>query len=181
MFCKVQQARLAMWESLEKNIWSEGRGRDRNDKNRPQRGEYIVKVMNTQKLRRMEHMKRMVESKISKTIMARTVWENRRRGRPSWRWRIEVQKDIRNVRLTRWKEVAKNRNRWRKIRRSVDIHILICIYQHFYLTSTVRNCSWHSKTYERKYMEYQIYCAQICNNEYCNQKNVISKFMNLTA
>lgn len=63
----------------------------------------------------MGHIERIVESKMTKLIIVVTVVEKWRRGRSKKRWGTEVEKDINPLKIIRWKEIAKDRSRWRKI------------------------------------------------------------------
>lgn len=63
--------------------------------------------------------------RIPRMIMASIVGGKRRRGWPKGKWKKKVENIINTLKIKRWKEVANDRNRWRKARSDgMYIHIL---------------------------------------------------------
>jgi hypothetical protein len=75
----------------------------------------IVGVAKTQRLRWRGHIERMRETRVPKQVMSSKLGGKRKRGRPKARWATEVEKDIKILKITRWKEKAKNRKLWRSL------------------------------------------------------------------
>lgn len=78
-------------------------------------GEDIVKKIKKQRVKWLGHVWRAGMAATTRAIMQ---WEpacRRRRGRPRLRWLQEVERDLEEAGVTRWKEKVGNRNLWRSV------------------------------------------------------------------
>ncbi|KAJ8918860.1 hypothetical protein NQ315_011150 [Exocentrus adspersus] len=100
---KTEQIRLAVWE---RKILRKIFGGKRTEE------EWIRRTNegNKQLIRRGKH-KRMINVRIPKLLMERTIEGKRRRGRPKARWKAEVEADLQQLQIREWK--AKDRTKWR--------------------------------------------------------------------
>jgi hypothetical protein len=78
-------------------------------------GEDIVRFIKAQRIKWLGHIIRTKENANIKTITKWRPHENRPRGRPKARWWGEVTEDLRTMKISRWREKAKDRKLWRKI------------------------------------------------------------------
>ena len=46
----------------------------------------------------------------------------RKQGRPRNRWQDEVEKDLKSMEIRGWKEIAKDRNKWKLIVKQAKAH-----------------------------------------------------------
>jgi len=70
------------------------------------------------KIRRLEwpgHVSRMNETRSVKKIFERNLEGRRGRGRPRLRWINDVEDDLRNLGVKRWRKKALNREDWASI------------------------------------------------------------------
>ncbi|KAJ8918173.1 hypothetical protein NQ315_014039 [Exocentrus adspersus] len=75
----------------------------------------IGSVIRAQRLRWLGHIERMNNVRIPKLLMERTIGGKRRRGRPKARWKAEVEKDLQQQPIRKWKKKAKDRMKWRRM------------------------------------------------------------------
>jgi hypothetical protein len=64
----------------------------------------------------------MEEDRVPKKIFTRELEGTRRRGRPRKGWREEVERDLQVLGVRSWKELVKDREKWRGIVRQTKAH-----------------------------------------------------------
>ena len=67
------------------------------------------------RLRWAGHLERMPENRAVKQIMNRKPDGRRKQGRPRKRWSEEVENDLAQLQVRRWKQLAKDRAEWTKV------------------------------------------------------------------
>lgn len=75
----------------------------------------ITGVIKGQRLRWLGHIVRMTEDKVVKKVFKGGVVTKKRRGRPKETWFSAVKKDIELMGIRRWKELAADRAKWRRV------------------------------------------------------------------
>jgi hypothetical protein len=68
-----------------------------------------------QRISWLGHLERMEENRMPKMIFSQELEGPRRRGRPRKRWKEEVERDLHVLGVSRWRELATNRKKWRDI------------------------------------------------------------------
>ena len=63
----------------------------------------------------MGHVERMTEDNDTKKIKRWKPMYKRAIGRPKLRWEDDVFEDIKSMNVRNWKNVAQNRDRWKKV------------------------------------------------------------------
>ena len=86
------------------------------------KGENTVKWIKGQRISWLGHLERMEEDRIPKKIFTQEVEGTRRRGRPRKRWKEEVERDLRVLRVRRWRELVADRTKWKDIVRQAKAH-----------------------------------------------------------
>jgi hypothetical protein len=79
------------------------------------KGENVVKWIKGQRVSWLGHLERMEENRMPKMIFSQELEGPRRRGRPRKRWKEEVV-------VTRWRQLATDRKKWRDIVRQAKAH-----------------------------------------------------------
>jgi len=79
------------------------------------KGENIVKWIKGQRISWLGHLERMEEDRMPKKIFTQELEETRRRGRLRKGWREEVKRDLQVLGVRRWRELVKDREKWRGI------------------------------------------------------------------
>jgi len=64
----------------------------------------------------------MEEDRMPKKIFTQELEERRRRGRPRKGWKEEVERDLQVLGVRRWRELVKDREKWRGIVRQAIAH-----------------------------------------------------------
>jgi hypothetical protein len=64
----------------------------------------------------------MEENRMPKMIFSQELEGTRRRGKPSKRWKEEVQMDLQVLGVTRWRVLATDRKKWQDIVRKDKVH-----------------------------------------------------------
>ena len=70
----------------------------------------------------LDHLERMEEDRMPKKIFTQELEERRRRGRPRKGWKEEVERDLQVLGVRRWRELVKDREKWRGIVRQAIAH-----------------------------------------------------------
>jgi len=76
------------------------------------KGEKSVKWIKGQRISWLGHLVRMEEDRMPKKIFTQDL-EGTRRGRPSKRWKEEVERDLKVLRVRRWRELVADRKKWK--------------------------------------------------------------------
>jgi len=64
----------------------------------------------------------MEEDTMPQKIFTQGLEETRRRGRPSKRWKEEVERDLQVMGVRRWRELVADRKKWKDIIRQAKAH-----------------------------------------------------------
>lgn len=75
----------------------------------------ISNVIKAQRLRWLGHVQRMPNFRLPKIILNSSIGGRKRRGRPRTRWKNEVEKDMRQLKILEWKRKAMDKKKWRMI------------------------------------------------------------------
>ena len=68
------------------------------------------------------HVERMEEDRMPKKIFTDELEGTRRRGRPGKRWEEEVERDLQELGVRRWRELVADRKKWKDIVRKAKAH-----------------------------------------------------------
>jgi hypothetical protein len=79
------------------------------------KGQNIIGFIKKQRLKWLGHVERMAEDNNVKKIKRWQPMFKRPRGRPKLRWENDVLKDINSMNLRNWRNVAQDRERWKKV------------------------------------------------------------------
>jgi hypothetical protein len=74
----------------------------------------IIGFIKKQRLNWLGHVERMTEDNNVKKIKRWKPIAKRPTGRPKLRWEDNVLEDIKNMNVSKWKNVAQDRERWKK-------------------------------------------------------------------
>lgn len=75
----------------------------------------IIGIVRSQRLRWLGHIERMSEERVPRMIITRTIGGKKRQGRPRTRWKTDVERDLRQLKIINWKQKAKDREQWKRI------------------------------------------------------------------
>jgi hypothetical protein len=75
----------------------------------------VINYVKAQRLSWFGHINRMPEISIVKKIYKWKPFTNRPVGRPKSRWRDDVRKDLKKMKLTKWTEQVQDRLKWKVI------------------------------------------------------------------
>jgi len=110
------------------------------------KGEKSVKWIKGQRISWLGHLVRMEEDRMPKKIFTQDL-EGTRRGRPSKRWKEEVERDLKVLRVRRWRELVADRKKWKDFVRQakaqqwavmpLEEEDYIYIYIYIYISHTV--------------------------------------------
>ena len=78
------------------------------------KGQNITGFIKKQRLNWLGHVERMPEDNDVKKIKRRKPMSKRPTGRPKNRWE-DILEDIKSMNVCNWKNVAENRDRWKKV------------------------------------------------------------------
>jgi hypothetical protein len=97
--------------------WKIGTNQELEEMNK---GENVVKSIKGQRISWLGHLERMEDRK---KIFTQEPEGTKRRGRPRKGWREEVERDLQVLGVRRWRELVKDREKWRDIVRQAKAHI----------------------------------------------------------
>jgi hypothetical protein len=86
------------------------------------KGEYIVQWIKRQRISWLGHLETMEEDRMPKKIFTQELEGTRRKGRPTKRWKKEVQRDLQVLGVRRWRELVADRKKWKDIVRQAKAH-----------------------------------------------------------
>jgi len=73
----------------------------------------IVKYIKINRLRWLGHVQRMDEERVPLKLLNTNPDGNRRPGRPKSRWKDAVESDLKALRVSDWRKLARNRSGWK--------------------------------------------------------------------
>ena len=79
------------------------------------KGQNIIGFIKKQRLNWLGHVERMAEDNNVQKIKRRKPMSKRPIVRPKIRWEDDVLEDIKSMNVHNWKNVAQNRDRWKKV------------------------------------------------------------------
>ena len=79
------------------------------------KGQNIIGFIKKQRLNWLGHVERMAEDNDVQKIKRWKPMSKRPIGRPKIRWEDDVLEDIKSRNVGNWKNVAQNRDRWKKV------------------------------------------------------------------
>ena len=74
-----------------------------------------MKFMKAQRIRRLEHVKRMEVGAMQRKMMEGRLFIGRRKGRPRLKWMDYDVADLRVMKIKQWMEKTKDREQWRLV------------------------------------------------------------------
>ena len=92
----------------ENGEWKSGTNRELEEVSE---GENIVKWIKGQGISWLGHLERMEEDRMPKKIFTQELEVTRRRGRPRNRWKEEVERDLQELGVRRWRELVADRKK----------------------------------------------------------------------
>ena len=87
--------------------------RNNEELDRTINGEDIMKFIKAQRIRWLEHVKRMEVGAMPRKMMEGRLFIGRRKGRPHLRWMDDVIADLKVMKIKQWMEERKDREQWR--------------------------------------------------------------------
>jgi hypothetical protein len=81
----------------------------------PIKGQNIIGFIKMQRLSWLGHVERMADDDNVKEIKRWKPMSKRPIGRPKTRWEDDVLEDIKSTKICDWKNVAVNKDRWKKV------------------------------------------------------------------
>ena len=86
------------------------------------KGKNIVKWIKGQRISGLGHLERMEEDRMPKKIFTQELEGTRRRGSHRKRWKEEVERDLQELGVRRWRELVVDRIKWEDIVRQAKAH-----------------------------------------------------------
>jgi len=87
------------------------------------KGQNIIGFIKKQRLNWLGHVERMAEDNNVQKIKRWKPMSKRRIGRPKTRWEDDILEDITNMNVRNWKEVAQDRDSWKRtVERARTVH-----------------------------------------------------------
>jgi len=84
--------------------------------------ENIVKWIKVKRISWLGHLERMEEDRMPKKIFNQEMEGTRRKGRPRKGWREKVERDLQVLGVRRWRELVRDRKKWRGTVRQAKAH-----------------------------------------------------------
>ena len=98
-----------------------GKLKELRTKRDEQRRKYS-KMDKGQRISWLGHPERVEEDRMPQKIFTQELEGTRRRGRPTKRWKEEVERDLRVLGVRRWRELVADRKKWKDIFRKAKAH-----------------------------------------------------------
>ena len=93
----------------------EWKSRTNRELEKTSKGENTVKWIKGQRISLLGHLERMEEDRMPKKIFTQELEGTRRSGRPRKRWKEEVERDLQELGVRRWRELVADRKKWKDI------------------------------------------------------------------
>ena len=77
--------------------------------------ETIVRHIKAERIRWLGHVQRTSEERMPRKIMKGVLYGNRRRGRPRKRWIDDVEKDLVQMGIQKWRRIVQERDTWKTV------------------------------------------------------------------
>jgi len=125
---KKEQALLIIERKILRRIYDpkyengEWKSRTNRELEEMNKGENIVKWIKGQRISWLGHQERMEDDRMPEKIFTQEVVGTRRRGRPRKRWKEEVDRDLQELGVRRWRELVADRKKWKDIVRQAKAH-----------------------------------------------------------
>ena len=84
--------------------------------------ENIVRYIKYKQLGWLGHVERMTNKRVAKTIYKWKPYATRLKGRPRVRWEDDVRNDLRKMGVTNWKQMTRERKKWKEIIEQAKTH-----------------------------------------------------------
>ena len=81
-----------------------------------------MKFINVQRIRWLNHVKRMKVGAMPRKMMEGRLFTGRRKGRPRLRWMDNVVADLKVMKIKQWMEKMKDRQKWTLVVEGVKAH-----------------------------------------------------------
>jgi hypothetical protein len=94
---------------MENKVW---RIRYNEELNTLLKGEYIVRCIESQRIRCLGHVERMEDNAMPKRTLKGRLYSKRRKGRLRIRWLEDVESDLKKMEVKGWKEKMRDREQW---------------------------------------------------------------------
>ena len=85
-------------------------------------GADIVRFIEAQRIKWLEHMQRMDQARPTRQLLDWKPIGTRQVGRPRQRWQEDVMEDLKKLKVKNWKEIAKDRRTWRDLAEKAKTH-----------------------------------------------------------
>jgi hypothetical protein len=86
------------------------------------KGENIVRLIKSQRIRWLGHIERMQDNTIPKKMLYGKLYATRRIGRPKMRWLEDVSMDLRKMGVNEWRDRTRDQETWRRIVEEAKAH-----------------------------------------------------------
>jgi hypothetical protein len=101
------------------NIW---RIRSNMEIDKLIKGADIVRFINAQRIKWLGHIQRMDQARSTRKLLDWKPMGTTPTGRPRQRWQEDVMEDLKKLKVTNWKETAKDRGTWRDLNEKAKTH-----------------------------------------------------------
>ena len=82
----------------------------------------LARRVKIQRLRWLGHVERMETNAPARKVFESTPEGRRSRGRPRLRWRTQVERDLNQLCVRNWRQLAKDRAGWRRLLVEAQVH-----------------------------------------------------------
>ena len=85
-------------------------------------GADIVRFIKAQRIKWLEHIQRMDQARPTRKLQDWKPMGIRAVERPRQRWQEDIMKDLKQLKVKNWKEIAKDRRTWRDLAEKAKAH-----------------------------------------------------------
>jgi hypothetical protein len=104
---------------MENNSW---RIRYNEEISKLLKGEDIVRFIKSQRIRWLGHVEEMEDKAMPKRMLKGKLYSKRRKGRRRMRWLVEVENDLKRMKVKGWKDKMRNREQWKLVVKKAKAH-----------------------------------------------------------